>query len=115
MRSDFPDKLPAGENSLGDDFGCSARSSRAKIRHEIADGKIDLMSDRGDHGSFRMENGASDDLFIERPEVLKTAATACHQDQVDRSARFQRPFVEPLNRPGDFLRRSSALHPARRK
>ena len=75
---DVTDEFAAGEDAFGDDFGGGARRGGAQVGDKIADGEIDFMADGGYDGQGGFKNGASDDFFVEGPEVFEAAAAACH-------------------------------------
>src|SRR2546422_2317144 len=74
------------KNTLGDDFRRRARRSRADIRHEIADGEINLVADRRNDRHGRLKNRARHGFFVERPKVFKTPAAARDEDEIQSAA-----------------------------
>ncbi len=62
----FGDVLVKFAPRLDDDLGGSGRSGSADVGDEISDGEIGFVADAGDDRNFRCEDGASDDLFVER-------------------------------------------------
>src|SRR5215813_660817 len=69
---------------LHDEFRGSGGSGRANVRDKIGDGEIGFVADTGDDGNFRIENGTSDDLFVEGPEILHRAAAAGENQDIDK-------------------------------
>jgi hypothetical protein len=55
------------ENIGYDQFRAGTWCGRAQVGHEIADGKIDFVTDRRDNWHSGIEYCASDNLFVEFP------------------------------------------------
>src|SRR5215204_2218574 len=83
----FRHKFAARKKSFSDNFCCSAGGGGADVGHKITDRIIDLMADGRDHWQFRMKNGASDDFFVESPQVFEAAASSAQQDEIETEAR----------------------------
>ena len=98
----YPQKLCAvGHRQL-----CRCRRSRCTaVRHEIQNGKVDLVSDGADERHSAAVRRPGDDLGIEDPEVFPAAAAPGHDDLVH----FPAP-VQPPDGVGDLLRGLKALH-----
>ena len=78
----FRHKLAAGKDTLGDDFRRRAGRGRAHVRHEIADGEINLVPDGRDDRNRRFKNRPRHGFFVERPQILQRTAAARDQNQI---------------------------------
>jgi hypothetical protein len=97
-----------GQDGHGN-FRCRGGGSRAPIRYEIRNSGIHFMSDAGNDGDPGAEDGASDDFFIERPEILNAAAATPDNHDIN-TAEFPLPTIQFLNGPGDLGRGALALN-----
>src|SRR5947209_4776036 len=82
--SDVGDKLAARKGAFSDDFCGGARRGCTGIGDKIADGKIYFVSDRRDNRQGRMKDGASNNFFIECPQIFRTSAASRHEDEIQR-------------------------------
>src|SRR6266566_1795311 len=90
-------------------FGGSARGRRAQICDKVANGKIDFVTDSRDDWHGGVEYRASDDLFIELPQIFNAATATRDHDEIDRRKRLVRRG-ELANGPCNFLRCAGSLH-----
>src|SRR6266481_8163635 len=90
-------------------FGGSARGRRAQICDKIANGEIDFVTDSRDDWHGGMEYRASDDLFIELPQIFDAATTARGHDKIDRGKYLIRRG-ELANGHCNFLCCAGSLH-----
>src|SRR6267154_4076985 len=90
-------------------FGGSARGRRAQIRDKIANGKIDFVTDSRDDWHGGMEYRASDDLFIELPQIFNAATAARYHDEIEKRKCLVRRG-ELANGHCNFLRCAASLH-----
>src|SRR6266850_1082839 len=90
-------------------FGSSARGRRAQICDKVANGKIDFVTDSRDDWHGGMEYRASDDLFIELPQIFNAATAARDHDEIDRRKYLVRRG-QLSNGHCNFLRRAGSLH-----
>src|SRR6476660_4376362 len=65
-------------------FGRGTWGRRAQICDKIANGKIDFVTDCRDDWHVGMEYCASDDLFIELPQIFDAPTAARDHDEIDR-------------------------------
>ena len=91
-----------------DQFRGRAGSRRPKIGHEIGDREIDLVADGADDRKRRMKNCASDDLFVEFPQVLDAAAATRDHNEIEWFPGLVRP-PEFLDRDGDLSSGADSL------
>ena len=103
--AEFGDVLIEFTARLHDELGSGARSRGANVRDEIGDGEIGFMADTGDDGNFGIKNRASDDFFVEGPEVFDGAAAARENQNVNKLSLIEKP-----ERTDDFFRGAFALH-----
>src|SRR4051794_12095140 len=87
------------------DLGCRRWRWRAQIGHEVADGEIGLVADRGDRRDGAGRDGARDRFLVERPEIFERSSAAADEDDV-----VQLPAREVPDRDRDLSRGISALH-----
>src|SRR5215472_11326264 len=90
-------------------FGGSARGRRTQVCDEIANGKIDFVTDCRDDWHDGMEYRARDDLFVELPQIFDAPSTACDYDEIDRRKELVR-LAELANGHCNFVRCSGSLH-----
>ncbi len=69
--------------SLNDEFGGGGRSGGAHVGNKIGDGEIGLVADAGDDRKGTLGDGASDDFFVEGPEIFERPATTNEENDVD--------------------------------
>src|SRR5256886_10071786 len=90
---------------LHDKFGGGAGSGSANVRDKIRDSEIGFVADAGDHGNFRIEDGAGDDFFVEGPEIFDGAAAARKDQNVNKFS-----LIEKSQRTDNFLGGAFSLH-----
>jgi hypothetical protein len=73
--SEHIDSPPKIDNIWHNQFRGRARRWRAQVGHEIANRKINFVTDCRDDWHANIGNCSRDDLFIERPQILNAAAT----------------------------------------
>src|SRR5205823_1757233 len=71
---------------------------------KVREREVRLVADGRDDGRARGRDGAHDDLVVERPQVLRAAAAAAHDDDVAVGR------GEAADRVRDVIRRAVALH-----
>ena len=70
--------------SIGDHDLTRLRGSQCPaVSHQVADADIDFMADCADDRNRTRGDGASDDLFIEWPQVFQASAPATHDRHID--------------------------------
>ena len=84
------------------------RRRGAGIGHKIGDGGVDLVADGADDGDLRGGDGPSDDLLVERPEVLQRAAAAANDQDFQPQSLVA--AVEFPDRSGDLACGGIPLH-----
>ena len=87
------------------EFGRFAGGGGANVGGEVTQGDVDFVADGGDDGDSRGEDGPDDRFFVERPQVLDTAAAAGDDDTVGRVGQH----VDHGDSPGDLHGRPGAL------
>src|SRR5688572_28832719 len=87
MLTGFSNDTTAGESAFGDDLGGSAGGGGTDIGNEVADGEIDFVSDGRNDRDGGLINGASDDFFVEGPEILEAAAATGEENQIEPARR----------------------------
>src|SRR4051812_13041482 len=87
------------------DLGCRRRRGSAQIGHEVADGEIGLVADRGDRRNGAGRNGARDRFLVERPKIFERSSAAADEDDV-----VQLPAREVSDGDRDLARGIAALH-----
>src|SRR6266850_31310 len=90
-------------------FGGSARGRCAQICDKVANGKIDFVTDRRNDWHGGIEYRASDDLFIELPQILNATAATCDDDEIDSRKRLV-GRGELANGHSNFLCCADSLH-----
>ena len=77
---------------------------RSHIGDEVADGYIDLVTDRADNGNRACSDGASERLIIEGHQVFWTPATPSDNDDLGAAI-----LLEPVEGLNDRVGRAMAL------
>ena len=95
-------------------FGRRRRGRRAQVRRMIDQGRVRLMTDRGDERDRARRSRAHDNFLIEAPEVFKAAAAARHDENIrTRNIAAFRQRVEAFNGGGDLRFGAFSLHKRR--
>src|SRR5436190_8710798 len=68
------------ENIGHDQFRGGTWCGRAQVGNEIADGKIDFVTDRVNYWHDGIEYFASDNLFVEFPQIFDASTATGHHD-----------------------------------
>jgi hypothetical protein len=101
IRNIFKEFTPVGNHH----FRGSGGSGGPDIGDEIGYRVVGFMTDRAHDGDAAPGYCASDDLFVERPEVFQGSSPASHDDEVD----FAEP-AEVVDRCCDLCGRAVPLH-----
>src|SRR4029450_5192379 len=73
----------------GDGLGGGGGRGRAGVGYEVSDREVGFVAEAGDDRHGAGVHGASDDLFIEGPELLDRATAAGEDDDVDAAHAIQ--------------------------